>query len=105
MLAHGRCLPSRRERKPAETGNCMGSLVLRTTNGVHVAGLKAAVQIGSARYNLAPGTSKRLKVRLARGVERLADRRGHVKVRVVATTGASGMAASNSRRLTLSVPR
>jgi Ca2+-binding RTX toxin-like protein len=89
----------------SSTGHCTGSVTLSTAGSVRLAGVKARLQLGSARYDLAPGASKRLKVRLARGVERLADRRGHVKVRAVSTAGASGMAASISRRLTLSVPR
>ena len=86
-------------------GHCTGSVTVSTAGSVHLAGLRARLQLGSARYDLAPGTSKRVKVKLARGVERLADRKGHVKVRVVATTGTSGNAASTSRRLTFSVQR
>jgi Ca2+-binding RTX toxin-like protein len=82
-------------------GNCAGSLAVRTAKGVTLAGLKAVVELGSARYNLTPGASKTLKVKLARGSRRLADRRGHLKVLAVASTGRSGAIAQSSQRLTL----
>jgi Ca2+-binding RTX toxin-like protein len=85
----------------SSSGNCVGSLTVRTAASVNLAGVKAAVQLGSARYNLTPGASTRLKVRLARGSGRLADRKGHLKVLVAASTGASGSTAESSQRLTL----
>src|SRR5207244_5595104 len=47
--------------------NCTGTLVVRTAGRVRIAGRNAALQLGSTRYNLAPGASKTLRVRLARG--------------------------------------
>ena len=85
------------------SGNCTGSLAVRTAKGVKLAGLKAALQLGSARYNLAPGASKTLKVKLAKGSRRLADRKGRLKVLAVASTGPSGKIAQSSRRLTLAL--
>jgi Ca2+-binding RTX toxin-like protein len=82
-------------------GNCAGSLALRTAKAVRVAGLKAVLQLGSARYDLAPGASRTLKVKLAQGSRRLADRRGHLEARAVASTGRSGQIAQSSKRLTL----
>ena len=67
------------------SGRCAGTLVLRTST---------ARRLGSGRYDLAPGASKTLKVKLAYGSSRLADRKGHLKA--VATASAGG-----SRRLTL----
>ena len=84
-------------------GNCTGSLALRTAKGVKLAGLKVALQLGSARYNIAPGASKTLKVKLAKGSQRLADRKGHLKVLAVASTGRSGKIAQSSQRLTLAL--
>ena len=52
---------------------------------------------------LAPGASKTLKVKLAKGSQRLADRKGRLKVRAVASTGPSGKIAQTSRRLTLAL--
>jgi len=85
----------------ASSGNCAGSLTVRTASSVKLAGVKVVVQLGSARYNIAPGASKTLKVRLGRGSGRLADRKGHLKVLAVASTGASGSIAQSSQRLTL----
>jgi Ca2+-binding RTX toxin-like protein len=84
-------------------GNCTGSLAVRTAKGVELAGLKAVLQLGSARYNLASGSSKTLKVKLAKGSKRLADSKGHLKVLAVASTGPSGKIAESSRRLTLAL--
>jgi hypothetical protein len=42
-------------------------------------------------------------VKLATGIQRLADRKGHLKARAVASTGTSGNIASSSRRLTLAL--
>jgi hypothetical protein len=83
--------------------SCTGSLAVRTAKGVKLAGLKFVVQLGSARYDLAPGASKTLRVKLAKGAQRLADKKGHLAVRVIASTGASGKTASSSRRLTLAL--
>ena len=85
------------------SGNCAGSLAVRTAGSVKLAGVKVVVQLGSARYNLTPGASKTLKVKLARGSGRLADRKGHLKVLAVASTGASGSIAQSSKRLTLAL--
>jgi Ca2+-binding RTX toxin-like protein len=82
-------------------GNCTGSLVLRIAKGVKVAGLRIGLQIGSARYNLPPGASKTLKVRLARGTRRIAARTGRLKVLAIASTGHPGAIARSSQRLTL----
>ena len=84
-------------------GNCTGSLAVRTAKSVKLAGLKVVLQLGSARYNLAPGASRTLKVKLAKGSQRLADRKGHLKVLAVASTGPSGKIAQSSRRLTLAL--
>ena len=57
------------------------------------------------RYNIAPGASRTLKVKLAKGSPRLADSKGHLKVLAVASTGRSGEIAQSSRRLTLALGR
>ena len=85
----------------ASPGNCTGSLAVRTANGVKLAGLKVVLQLGSARYNIAPGTSRTLRVKLAKGSQRLADRKGHLKVLALASTGPSGKVAPRPQRLTL----
>jgi Ca2+-binding RTX toxin-like protein len=87
----------------SSSGNCTGSLVLRTARAVHHRGVKAVLQLGSARYDVAPGTSAAVKVKLARGIQRLADPKGHLKVVATASTGDSGSIASSSRRATLAL--
>ena len=84
-------------------GNCAGSLTLRTAERVKLAGLKAVLRLGSVRYDIAPGASRTLKVKLPTGSRRLADRKGRLKVRVVALTGPAGKIAQSSRRLTLAL--
>ena len=84
-------------------GNSTGSLALRTAKPVRLAGLKVTLQLGSARYNIAPGASKTLKVKLAKGSQRLAGSKGQLKVLAVASTGPSSQIAQSSKRLTLAL--
>jgi Ca2+-binding RTX toxin-like protein len=85
----------------ASPSNCTGSLVVRTASGVKLAGIRVGLQLGRARYKIAPGASRTLKVRLAKGSRRLAGRNGRLRVLAVASTGPSGQIAQSSRRLTL----
>jgi Ca2+-binding RTX toxin-like protein len=87
------------------SGSCVGSLSLLTAKHVKLGGLNAVLQLGSVRYVLASGASASVKVKLARGVERLADRHGRIAVRAVASTGSSGQIASSAKRLTLTLGR
>ena len=80
-------------------GNCTGSLTVRTAKRVKLAGLNVALQLGRARYDLAPGASKSLKVGLAKGSSRLADRKGRLAVLATASTGPQGKIAQSSRRI------
>jgi Ca2+-binding RTX toxin-like protein len=81
--------------------HCIGSLVLDTAQPVKVGGLKAVVQLGSARYDVAPGVSTSVNVKLASGIARLADKKGRIAIRAIASTGASGRTATSSQRVTL----
>jgi Ca2+-binding RTX toxin-like protein len=85
--------------------DCTGSLTLRTARRVRLAGVSAVLELGSKRYDLAPGASRTLRVRLANGTRRLAPRNGRLTVRAVASTGAAGRIAPSSRRLTLLLGR
>ncbi|TML07928.1 MAG: calcium-binding protein [Actinobacteria bacterium] len=85
------------------SGSCTGSLTLRTATAVKLAGLTAVLELGSKRYNIAPGASTTLKVKLAKGSRRLAGRTGRLLVRAIASTGAQGSIASSSQRLTLAL--
>jgi Ca2+-binding RTX toxin-like protein len=84
-------------------GNSTGSLAVRTAKAVRLAGLKVTLQLGSARYNIAPGASQTLKVKLAKGSQRLAGRNGRLKGLAVASTGADGRIAQSSQHLTLAL--
>ena len=84
-------------------GNCSGSLALRTAKRVTLAGLRAVLQLGSKRYNIAPGASTALRVKLASGSRRLAGRKGRLQVLAIASTGPSGRLAQSTQRLTLAL--
>ena len=64
---------------------------------------KAVLQLGNARYTIAPGAAKTVKVKLVKGSKSLANHNGRIKVRAVASTGPAGKIAVSSRRLTLAV--
>src|SRR5215208_4496248 len=85
------------------SGNSTGSLTVRTAKAVRLGGLKAVLQLGSARYRIAPGASRTIKVKVPKGTNRLAGRQGGLKVRAVASTGRSGNLATSSKRLTLAL--
>jgi Ca2+-binding RTX toxin-like protein len=85
------------------SADCIGSLTLRTAKAMRLAGVSAVLELGSRRYEVAPGTAKTLRVRLAKGSKRLAGSNGRLRVRAIASTGASGKTAESSRRLTLAV--
>ena len=85
------------------SGHSTGSLTVRTAKAVRLAGLKVTLQLGSARYNIAPGASKTVKVKLAKGSRRLAARNGRLKAIAVASTGPAGRVAQSSKRLTLAL--
>ncbi|MET0510572.1 MAG: calcium-binding protein [Thermoleophilaceae bacterium] len=85
------------------SGNSTGTLTVRTAKAVRLAGLKVTLQLGSARYDIAPGVSQTLKVKLAKGSQRVAGGKRQLKVVAVASTGASGQIAQSSRRLTLAL--
>ncbi|HEY1593804.1 MAG TPA: calcium-binding protein [Thermoleophilaceae bacterium] len=87
------------------SGNCTGSLALLTARHVRIGGLSVVLQLGSARYDVAAGTTATVRVKVARGIERLADRKGRVAVVAVASTGDSGRIASSSARATLALSR
>jgi Ca2+-binding RTX toxin-like protein len=84
-------------------GNCTGSLAVRTAQRVKLAGLNVTLRLGSTRYTIAPGRSKTVKVKLAKGSQRLAGRNRRLRVLAVAATGRSGTIAQSSRRLTLTL--
>jgi hypothetical protein len=82
-----------RVRCPAlSPANCTGSLRLLTAK---------RVTLGRAHFDLAPGGSSSLRVKLARRTPRLADSKGRLMVLALASTGPVGKIARSSRHLTL----
>jgi hypothetical protein len=81
--------------------NCTGSLILRAATGGKLARHTLGLQLGRARYDLAPGRSRTLEVKLAEASKRLAGRNGGLAVLAVATTGHPGKIAHSSKHLTL----
>jgi hypothetical protein len=73
------------------TTHCIGLLTLR----------RAGRALGSAHYDVAPGTSLMLRVKLAKTNHRLAERGGRVNVLAVAATGPAQRIARTSHQLTL----
>jgi Ca2+-binding RTX toxin-like protein len=89
----------------AETDGCKGRLDLMTAGAVRLAGIKAPIVLGTAKYNLVAGQSKTLRVRVIGKLNRI-DRRGKVAARVhTVTKDAKGRAAEGSARMTLALPK
>ena len=91
-------------RCPAiSSGNCTGSLTLRTAKTVRIARHKLVLRLGRVHYDLAPGSSSLLRVKLAARTRRLADRKGLLNVLGLASTGPADDIAHSSRPLTLAL--
>jgi hypothetical protein len=83
------------------SANCTGSLVLRVVvTGKHGKS-SAGVQVGSVRYDVAPGRSRTVAVKLTKAGERVIGRTGRLAVKAVATTAGAGTVAHSTRRVTL----
>jgi Ca2+-binding RTX toxin-like protein len=99
-VAHGRAVV--KVSCPANSsGNCTGSLSLLTARSVRFGGLRAVLELGRARYKVAPGRTRSVNVKLVKGIQRLADRKGHLRILARASTGGSGSIATSSKRATL----
>jgi Ca2+-binding RTX toxin-like protein len=83
----------------AARGKCTGSLVLRTAMRVNLARRRRVIELGRARYSIGPGTSRSVKVKLAKVIGRVASRTGRLQVVAVAST--AGATTVSSRHLTL----
>jgi Ca2+-binding RTX toxin-like protein len=99
-----------------EPGGCNGAITLTTLRAVQlplgggssaaqVRRLRVVVILGTARYRLRTGQTRNLRVRLPRGVARLA-RRNRIPARVRALNrDAAGNTAESTRRFTIRVRR
>jgi hypothetical protein len=93
------------DRAADTSSNGSGDLTLITATRVKLGGVRVTLQLGSAHYNVAPGGTTTLNVKLATGLSRIADRRGHIAVRAIANTRDADGLASNAKRLTVSLPK
>jgi Ca2+-binding RTX toxin-like protein len=87
----------------AEAGGCAGRLTLVTAKTYKVAGTRVHLVLGSARFNLDAGETKKITVRLPKGVRALAK---HGKIALLAQTAsrdAAGNLAQDSAKVTLKV--
>jgi Ca2+-binding RTX toxin-like protein len=83
------------------SASCTGSLVLRVVvTGKHGKS-SAGVRVGSVRYDVAPGRSRTVAVKLNKAGERVIGRTGRLAVKAVATTAGAGNVAQSTRRVTL----
>jgi hypothetical protein len=68
-----------------EPGDCAGTLTIKTAGRVRAARKARRVKLGSARFTIAPGTSRRIAVKLSRSNRRLVRRLARVRVNLVVT--------------------
>ena len=81
--------------------NCQGILTVLTAREIKVGKVKIVVQLARVSFNVAPGKSARVSIKVPKGAEALANRKGKLPVRALATTGPSGVSASSTQKLTL----
>jgi len=100
--ARGTFTVSVRVRCPAaEAGGCTGALSLLTAQPVRIGGVKVQALLGSKRYALTGGESRTLRIKLPRGVNRLA-RRGTLSLRAQSVSrDAAGNTATGSSKLSV----
>ena len=81
-----------------------GVLRLSTAKAIRIGGIKLRVELGSRRFNVAPGATDQVSVRLPAEARSLAQR-GKLKVRAVASTREDGSLTQTARNATLEFPR
>ena len=69
---------------PAGTAGCKGSVALFSAKTIKVGNLQAKLELGRKSFNVAAGTSKTIKVKLAPGTAKLAKKK---KLAVTARVG------------------
>jgi Ca2+-binding RTX toxin-like protein len=89
----------------AELGGCKGSLSLFTAKPVKIGSQKVIVRLGGASYSLAAGQSKKVTVKLPKGVRKLASK-GVISAKAqTITRDAAGNTAARTSAITLRLPR
>ena len=81
-----------------------GVLRLTTAKAIRIGGIKLRAELGSRRFDVAPGETDRVRVRLPADARSLA-KRGKLKVRAVASTREGDSLTQTARNATLEFPR
>jgi len=89
----------------AEAGGCKGRLTLLTAKKFNVNRNKARLVLGSARFDLSPGQTKKVTVRLPNGIKALAKNGKVAMLAQTASRDAAGNLAQDSARVALDVRR
>ena len=90
-------------RCPAGTGGCKGRLTLLTAKSFTIRGTKVRLVLGSARIDLSAGQTKKVTVRLPKGVTKLAKNGKLALLAQTASRDAAGNLAQDSARVQLNV--
>lgn len=106
LRSHGKLIARAPVSCPvAEAGGCRTTLTLVTAKAASLGRVRAALVLGSATANLAPGRGTTVAIRIDGGVADLA-RHGRLLTRLqVASTDAAGNSAAKSVAVTLRIPR
>ena len=78
----------------------VGHTLRVVVTGKHVKS-SVGVHVGSVRYDLSPGRSRAVAVKLTKAGDRAIGRAGRLAVKAIATTAGAGKVAHSTRRLTL----
>ena len=84
--------------------NSTGVLRLSTAKAIRVSGVKIRVDLGSRRFDVAPGQTGEVRVKLPAKASSLANR-GKLRVHAVASSEEGGSLTETARNLTLRFPR
>jgi len=89
----------------AEAGGCKGTLTLVSRRTVRIGGIRIAVVLGSARYNLKAGQRRTLNVRTPGGLRLISRGRAIAAQAHTVTTDGAGNTAEARKNLSLRLPR
>ena len=81
-----------------------GVLRLTTAKAIRIGGLKLRAELGSRRFDVAPGETSKVRVRLS-AEARLLAQRGKLKVHAVASSEENGSLTETARNATLKLSR
>jgi Ca2+-binding RTX toxin-like protein len=83
---------------------CTGVLGLTSAKAIRIGGVKLRVELGSRRFDVAPGETDKVRVKLPRKAKSLA-KRGKLRVHAVASSEEGGSLTETARNATLKFPR